>query len=234
MWRCSFEVCVGMATSVCMLLCLYISVCVFVFVCFVFPCFYVFVFVFLCVCLCSFLSLCLCVCVSVLSFMFVCLCFCVFVCSFVGLCLCFVWFCLCFCVCVLCVCVSHSVPKSFTLSFHDRLDAVETSRGLKYDSEVSNQRRRFWNHSDMILGRWNHVPAPIHETWWSTNVWIPRGFLVWTSCLVPPHQIETSYCSSNHCSQLFLTWLNQLIFLVLYRYYSWQSINFSGMLFPYA
>ena len=46
------------------------------------------------------------------------------------------------CVCV-CVCVSHSVPKSFTLSFHDRLDAVETSRGLEYDSEVSNQRRRF-------------------------------------------------------------------------------------------
>ena len=45
-------------------------------------------------------------------------------------------------VCV-CVCVSHSVPKSFTLSFHDRLDAVETSRGLEYDSEVSNQRRRF-------------------------------------------------------------------------------------------
>ena len=41
------------------------------------------------------------------------------------------------------VCVSHSVPKSFTLSFHDRLDAVETSRGLEYDSEVSNQRRRF-------------------------------------------------------------------------------------------
>ena len=178
------------------------------------------------------------------EFVFVCLRFCViiYVCVFVFLCVClfFCGFVFVFCVVlfvflrVCFVCVSHSVPKSFTLSFHDRLDAVETSRGLKYDSEVSNQRRRFWNHSDMILGRWNHVPAPIHETWWSTNVWIPRGFLVWTSCLVPPHQIETSYCSSNHCSQLFLTWLNQLIFLVLYRYYSWQSINFSGMLFPYA
>ena len=48
------------------------------------------------------------------------------------------------------------------------LDAVTTqSRGLEYDSEVSNQRRRFWSHSDMIPGRWNHVPATwLRLTWW--------------------------------------------------------------------
>ena len=32
-------------------------------------------------------------------------------------------------------------------------------RGLECESEVSSQRRRFWFHSDMILGRWDHVPA---------------------------------------------------------------------------
>ena len=30
------------------------------------------------------------------------------------------------------VCVSHSVPKSFTLSLHDRLHAVEPSRGQEH------------------------------------------------------------------------------------------------------
>ena len=108
MWRCSFEVCVGMATSVCMFLCL--CVCVVLFAC-LFAFFCGFVFVYLCSCVFVFAFLCLCICV----FVFVLLCFCVF--AFVALCLCFrvcvfvcvlVWVCvsvfvfvlLCLCVCV--------------------------------------------------------------------------------------------------------------------------------------
>ena len=131
MWRCSFEVCVGMATSVCRFLCLYIFVCVFVFLC---SCFLVCVFlcILLWVCVCVFVFLCFRVCVfmfvcCVLLFVFVCLCFyvcafvfvfsclCVCLCSCVGLCLCFcgsMFLFLCVCVCVLvcvlcwvCVCV---------------------------------------------------------------------------------------------------------------------------------
>ena len=30
----------------------------------------------------------------------------------------------------------------------------------------------------MILGRWNHVPASSHLTWWSTNVWLFLGFFM--------------------------------------------------------
>ena len=51
-------------------------------------------------------------------------------------------------------CIRFGEPGAFRFQLFSLM-----SRGLEYDSEVSNQRRRFWSHSDMILGRWNHVPA---------------------------------------------------------------------------
>ena len=109
-----------------------------------------------------------------------------------------------------CVCVSHTLyQRACTCLVFFGIDVSEfyyVSRGLEYDSEVSNQRRRFWSHSDMILGRWNHVPAPFHETLWSTNVWFFRGFLVWTSCWCLlfrlKHAMFFRHCIRNPCSQL--------------------------------
>ena len=106
-----------------------------------------------------------------------------------------------------CVCVSHTLYQRALpvwCVFRDWCFWIEfyyVSRGLEYDSEVSNQRRRFWSHSDMILGRWNHVPATFHVTLWSTNVWVFRGFLVWTSCwcllLSLNHVIALGFTVSN-------------------------------------
>ena len=103
--RCSFEACVGMATSVCMFLslCFCVCVCVFVFLCLCLRvCVSVLLIVCVCLCLCVlcfyvFVSLCLCLCV----------CFCFCVCGFVFVCLC-----LCVCVCVLAfVCETGSERK---------------------------------------------------------------------------------------------------------------------------
>ena len=98
-------------------------------------------------------------------------------------------------------CVSHTLyQRACTCLVFFGIDVSEfyyVSRGLEYDSEVSNH---------MILGRWNHVPAPFHETLWSTNVWFFRGFLVWTSCWCLlfrlKHAMFFRHCIRNPCSQL--------------------------------
>ena len=136
------------------------------------------------------------------------------------------------------MCESHSVPKSFFpvwCVFRDWCFWIEfyyVSRGLEYDSEVSNQRRRFWSHSHYDSGT-----LESRTCYFSCDIVINKclGF-PWFSCLnkllVPPFEFEPCHCIRIHSFQLILTWLNQIsILLVLYRYYSWPSINFSGILF---
>ena len=67
-------------------------------------------------------------------------------------------------------------------------------RGLEYDSEVSNQRRRFWCHSDMIPGRWNHVPAIwLRLTWWPCWNIGHEGWIFFSSCLLYHHETRNIF-----------------------------------------
>ena len=62
-------------------------------------------------------------------------------------------------ICICSVCVEH-LKRCKTSEFTGFF-----SRGMECESEVSIQRRRFWFHSGMTLGRWSHVPADWFNCW---------------------------------------------------------------------
>ena len=55
---------------------------------------------------------------------------------------------------------------------------IQTCRGLECESEVSSQRRCFWCHNDISLGRWVDVPAMLVRTF-AQAVLLPCFWVLW-------------------------------------------------------
>lgn len=89
----------------------------------------------------------------------------------------------------LCVCVKPVITYGyFTISYNEARKTIcgdnknwiliQTCRGLECESEVSSQRRRFWCHSDINLGRWVDVPAMLVRTF-AQAVLLPCFWVLW-------------------------------------------------------
>ena len=120
-----------------------------------------------------------------------------------------------------CVCESHSVPKSFL--FH----VIFTNKqGAMAHSWVHCQRSYSW------IGRTSRLIIVTYLQSFHGDETM-SVFCLLVSLLSQLFFASQSVHHFRVCSsQLILTWLNQIpFFLVLYRYYSWPTINFSGILF---
>ena len=81
---------------------------------------------------------------------------------------------------------------------------------MECESEVSIQRRRFWFHSDMTLGRWSHVPAPVFNCWTScyttlfpcTPLWRIFKTVYVTYIFTQPRSSFATNCILPHCISL--------------------------------
>ena len=89
----------------------------------------------------------------------------------------------------MCVCVKPVITYGyFTISYNEARKTIcgdnknwiliQTCRGLECESEVSSQRRRFWCHSDINLGRWVDVPAMLVRTF-AQAVLLPCFWVLW-------------------------------------------------------
>ena len=88
-----------------------------------------------------------------------------------------------------CVCVKPVITYGyFTISYNEARKTIcgdnknwiliQTCRGLECESEVSSQRRCFWCHNDISLGRWVDVPAMLVRTF-AQAVLLPCFWVLW-------------------------------------------------------